>query len=86
MATFGFYIKAAATLILSVLLQDLLETVIDPLLGPACGPSRATEAVVEGAQNCLYVQQGVTWFIALVVVGLFITAVTRGALLGGVSP
>jgi hypothetical protein len=86
MATFGFYIKAALTLFLSVFVQDILQTVTELMLAPSCGPSRVTQPVVEGAQNCLYVTQAVTWLVALVIVGLFVTGLTRGALLGGVSP
>ncbi|SFR34149.1 hypothetical protein [Halogeometricum limi] len=81
MATFFTYLQIGLVAFVSVLLQDVLETFTDPMLDVACDPKWPT--VVEGAQNCLYAQQVVTWFLSIVIVGVFVTALSRGVLLGG---
>jgi hypothetical protein len=81
MATFYTYLQIGLAAFVSILLQDLLETVTDPMFDVACDPKWPT--IVEGAQNCLYGQQVVTWFVSIVIVGAFVTALSRGVLLGG---
>ena len=81
MATFYTYLQIGLAAFVSILLQDVLESLTDPMFAVACDPKWPT--VVEGAKNCLYGQQVVTWFFSIVIVGAFVTALSRAVLLGG---
>ncbi|WP_224332876.1 hypothetical protein [Haloprofundus halobius] len=76
MATFGTYLKITLTFVLAALLHDVMETVVDPMMSIGCGDAAPT--VVDGATNCGYGTDAMTWFIGVVMIGLFIEALSRG--------
>ncbi|RDZ39406.1 hypothetical protein C5B91_20145 [Haloferax sp. Atlit-10N] len=82
MPTMSTYLKLALTFVVSIPLKDVLEAVVNPMMGVGCNPN--TPTVVEGARNCLYIQQAMTWFLGFVLVGMLVTALSRGVSIGGV--
>ncbi|AFK19022.1 hypothetical protein E6P09_09560 [Haloferax mediterranei ATCC 33500] len=82
MPTLSTYLQLAVTFIVSIPVKDVLDAIVGPFLDIGC--SADTPVVVEGARNCLYMQQAMTWFLGFVLVGMFVTAVSRGVILGGV--
>jgi hypothetical protein len=82
MATLSTYLKLALTFLLAIPVKDILDAVVGPFLTVGCSGDYPT--VVAGAQNCTYVQQALTWFLGLVLVGMFVTALSKGVIHGGI--
>lgn len=85
MGTFSTYLELGLAVVVGVLLKSLLDAILTPIQAIACGANAPTVAIEEGARNCTYLGDVGQWFLALVLAGMLVLALSRGIIAGRVG-